>query len=52
MKVVLDMADRRTIWGMPPWVPERIRAVLPAGWTLQVIDEPADGTADGGARQG
>ncbi len=49
-KLVLDMQDRRSIWAMPPWVPERIRAALPPGWSLQVIDEPADGSGDGSAR--
>ena len=50
MKLVLDMQDRRSIWAMPAWVPERIRAALPAGWSLEVIDEPADGSGDGAAR--
>lgn len=44
------MQDRRSIWAPPPWVPERIRAALPAGWSLQVMEEPADGSGDGSAR--
>ena len=50
MKVVLDMVDRRTIWDMPGWVPERIRAALPTGWSLHVMAEPNEGSADGVAR--
>ncbi|MSR35796.1 MAG: D-2-hydroxyacid dehydrogenase [Gemmatimonadetes bacterium] len=50
MRVVLDMQDRRSIWAMPSWVPDRIRDALPPGWSLQVIEEPADGSGDGAAR--
>ena len=50
MKIVLDLQDSRSIWAMPAWVPERVRAALPAGWSLQVIEEPTQGGGDGGAR--
>jgi phosphoglycerate dehydrogenase-like enzyme len=50
MKLVLDMMDRRTIWDMPPWVPDRIRAALPPGWTLHVMADLNEGSADGSAR--
>ena len=50
MKLVLDMQDRRSVWAMPAWVPERIRAAIPSDWSLQVMDEPADGSGDGSAR--
>lgn len=49
-RAVLDMMDRRPMWAMPAWVPERIRAALPEGWALVVIDEVTDGSGDGAAR--
>ena len=49
-RAILDMMDRRPIWAMPEWVPERIRETLPAGWELVVIDEETDGSGDGAAR--
>ena len=48
--VVLDMQDRRPAWGMPEWVPDRLRAALPTGSELRVIAEPNDGSGDGAAR--
>ena len=50
MKVVLDMRDRRPVWAMPPWVPGRLRAALPPGGELAVVDVLADGSGDGTAR--
>ena len=47
---VLDMMDRRPIWAMPPWVPDEIRRALPAGWSLDVVDEETEGSGDGAAR--
>lgn len=44
------MTDRRPIWAMPEWVPERIRDALPAAWSLEVIEEETDGSGDGAAR--
>ena len=32
--VVLDMNDRRPVWAMPAWVPERIHDALPEGLSL------------------
>lgn len=49
-RVVLDMMDRRPIWAMPAWVPERIRAALPEGWELHVADAETDGSGDGAGR--
>lgn len=46
-KVVLDMNDRRPAWSLPSWVAGEIRGALPAGWTLVVMDTPADGSGDG-----
>lgn len=50
MKVVLDMQDRRPIWAMPSWVPDRLREALPAGGSLRVVDVPGDGSGDGAGR--
>jgi phosphoglycerate dehydrogenase-like enzyme len=47
---VLDMMDRRPIWAMPTWVPERIRTALPPDWHLTVLDEETDGSGDGATR--
>lgn len=46
-RVVLDMADRRPIWAMPAWVPERIRAALPEGWEVVIPPVESDGSGDG-----
>ncbi len=46
-KLVLDLNDRRPAWAMPAWVPEEIRAALPGGWTLHVMESEADGSGDG-----
>ena len=44
------MMDRRPVWAMPTWVPDRIRDALPSDWDLVVIDEETDGSGDGAAR--
>jgi phosphoglycerate dehydrogenase-like enzyme len=49
-RVVLDMMDRRPMWAMPAWVPEELRAALPDGWELVVIDLVTDGAGDGATR--
>lgn len=49
-RAVLDMMDRRPIWTMPPWVPEKLRDVFPSDWELIVIDTPTDGSGDGAGR--
>lgn len=48
--VVLDMNDRRPVWAMPAWVPERISDALPEGWELRVMEEITDGSGDGAGR--
>jgi len=45
--MVLDLNDRRPAWAMPPWLPGEIQGVLPRGWTLKVMETPADGSGDG-----
>jgi phosphoglycerate dehydrogenase-like enzyme len=49
-RAVLDMMDRRPVWAMPAWVPERIRAALPPDWELVVVDDATDGSGDGAGR--
>ncbi len=46
-KLVIDMKDRRPVWAMPDWSVEAIAAALPAGWAVQVMETPADGSGDG-----
>jgi len=50
VKVVVDLQDRRSIWGMPPWLEGRLREGLPAGSSVVLLDVPADGSGDGVAR--
>lgn len=38
------------MWAMPSWVPKELRAVLPDGWELAVIDVVTDGAGDGATR--
>jgi len=49
-RAVLDMNDRRPVWAMPAWVPERIRDALPPEWELVVIEDATDGSGDGAGR--
>jgi phosphoglycerate dehydrogenase-like enzyme len=49
-RAILDMADRRPAWAMPPWVPSDIRRALPSDWELVVIEEPTSGAGDGATR--
>lgn len=44
---VLDMRDRRPVWGIPDWAIEEIGAALPEDWEYRVVEGWADGTADG-----
>jgi phosphoglycerate dehydrogenase-like enzyme len=47
VKIVVDLQDQRAVWQMPPWVPDRLRAALPSGADLVLVDQPADGSGDG-----
>lgn len=49
-RAVLDMMDRRPVWAMPEWVPQRIREALPDEWELLVLEEETDGSGDGATR--
>ncbi len=49
-RLVVDLADARPIFALPRRVTEALRAALPAGWELTVVDAPADGTGDGAER--
>lgn len=48
--VVLDMNDQRPVWARPDWFADEVRAALPDGWTLAVLDTPTEGTGDGTTR--
>lgn len=49
-RAVLDLNDRRPIWAMPDWVPQRIREALPEDWEVHVLTEITDGSGDGAGR--
>ncbi|HKJ01696.1 MAG TPA: D-2-hydroxyacid dehydrogenase [Longimicrobiales bacterium] len=49
-RAVLDLNDRRPIWTMPDWMPQRVREALPEGWDLHVVTEMSDGSGDGAGR--
>jgi len=46
-RAVLNMKDRRVLWAMPPWVPDRIRAAFGDDWELLTVGEETDGSGDG-----
>src|SRR5690606_42031263 len=46
-RLVVDFADTRPIFRMPDWVAERLRAALPADWSMYVVTAPAYGSGDG-----
>ncbi len=47
-KLVINMADKRPIWAMPPWAEVEIRDALPPEWQLEAIRAPVSGEGDGG----
>ncbi len=51
-KLVINMADKRPIWAMPPWAEATIRAALPADWDVVGIRAPVSGEGDGGGVTG
>jgi phosphoglycerate dehydrogenase-like enzyme len=46
-RLVLNLRDRRSVWAIPPWAVEEIRAALPDGWECVEVTAFADGTGDG-----
>ncbi len=48
-RIVLDVADRRPIWAMPPWALAELREALPSNWRLHLVAASTDGSGDGGA---
>src|SRR5690606_10643685 len=46
-RLVVDFADRRPIFRLPGWAVDRLRAALPADWTMVTVGTLADGTGDG-----
>ncbi len=47
-KLVINMADKRPIWAMPPWAESEIRSALSADWHVEAIRAPVSGEGDGG----
>jgi len=45
--LVLNLRDQRPAWALPDRVVEALRADLPDGWRMTVVDAPADGRGDG-----
>ncbi len=46
-RLVVDLADARPIFTLPPVLVEELRTALPEEWELVVVDAPADGRGDG-----
>jgi phosphoglycerate dehydrogenase-like enzyme len=47
-RLVVDLADERPLFSLPPRVVAAIRDALPSGWEAVVVDAPASGRGDGG----
>jgi phosphoglycerate dehydrogenase-like enzyme len=47
-RVVFNMHDERPAWAPPPWVLDRLREGLPAGFQLVDVRSPVTGRGDGG----
>jgi len=43
-RVVVDFADRRSVWAMPDWASNELAEGLPDGWNLHLIQTPSDGS--------
>lgn len=48
-RLVADLRDARPVYTVPDWALAEIRAALPEGWEMTVVEAPADGSGDGGA---
>ena len=48
-RIVVNLHERRTIWDMPAWALDEIRAAVPGDWECVVFERPADSGGDGGA---
>ncbi len=46
-RLVVDWKDRRSVWAMPPWVPEELKRALPPDWEVVVVRTETDGSGDG-----
>jgi len=47
-RLVLNMHEARPLYSIPGWAIDEIRAALPDGWELTVVEEPGSGRGDGG----
>ncbi len=45
--LVIDLMDRRPIWALPDRSRAAILSAVPADWTVQFMETPADGSGDG-----
>jgi phosphoglycerate dehydrogenase-like enzyme len=48
-RLVVHLGEHRPLYSIPDWALDEIRAELPDGWEVVVVDEPGDGRGDGGA---
>lgn len=48
-RIVINLRDERPVWALPDWALEEIRAGVPDGWAVEVVEAPSDGRGDGGA---
>ncbi|HEX2207831.1 MAG TPA: D-2-hydroxyacid dehydrogenase [Longimicrobium sp.] len=46
-RLVLNLHEARPLYSIPDWAVGEIRAALPDGWELAVVEEPVDGRGDG-----
>jgi phosphoglycerate dehydrogenase-like enzyme len=47
-RLVVNLRDERPVWSLPDWALEEIRAAVPPGWEVVVVDAAADARGDGG----
>lgn len=48
-RIVINLRDERPVWALPAWALEEIRAGVPPGWEVDVVEATSDGRGDGGA---
>ena len=48
-RLVVHLREQRPLYSIPDWALDEMRAELPDGWEMVVVEEPVDGRGDGGA---